>query len=501
MGHADVRRRIGLRGLWAAALALLWAEVAISAPRPDFSGVWLSNTAQRSTDRLGVALFGARGTEAPGGEPRLREPYLSQYKALEARVEASEKSGKPLFDSETQCRPDGMPKMMRAFLPVQIVQTPSLILVLAEELMQTRRIYINQPLPALDDLTPSYNGYSVGHWEGDTLVIETIGVREEARFLDMPHSAKMKVTERVRLVSPDALEDHITIEDPEVLAQPYVFAWRYRKDKTYKIMEYICDDNHYKADSQGNAEVTMPPTVPGAPAAPTAPTASQAAQGPNRSPMYSYQTIWTLPRARWADMEKAATASGKILDPAIAQGPLIAYGHDANPLHTPDGWTQVDWWAAASITGVLQIADAMARPGSDVLTAATKQTDGLYISHYYNWRPGTYHGLHTYIEIYQLKPEAPADAVDVLSRATLQPLLERLVADKTLVEYEIDEPVFHTEPSRSFFVNYMLQDPENLERVDAALAHALEANSTAADLIDFKTSRGSLSRTRVAVFK
>jgi len=170
------------------------------------------------------------------------------------------------------------------------------------------------------------------------------------------------------------------------------------------------------------------------------------------------------------------------------------YGYQAANGNAP----AVSWFPALPL---LIRAVHTVMPGSDVLAAATKQTDGLYISHYYNWRPGTYHGLHTYIEIYQLKPEAPADAVDVLSRATLQPLLERWVADKTLVEYEIDEPVFHTEPSRSFFVNYMLQDPQNLERVDAALAHALEANSTAADLIDFKTYRGSLSRTRVAVFK
>jgi len=254
--------RISVPVLAAAAWVLGWSDSLAAGTVPDLSGVWLSATAQEATDRPGAALFDARGSGAPGGKPQLRDPYRADYEAREARQEAKEAQGQPLFDSETQCKPDGMPKMMRAFLPLQIVQTPSLVVVLAEELQQIRRIYLNEKMPALTDLTPNYNGFSVGHWEGDTLVVRTTAVRPEARFLDLPHSEKLTLTERLRLLSPQTLEDHIVIEDPVVLARPYSFTWRYRKDTTnYKLSEYVCDNNRYQGDSQGNAvvETNAPP--------------------------------------------------------------------------------------------------------------------------------------------------------------------------------------------------------------------------------------------------
>src|SRR6185436_3724705 len=119
----------------------------------------------------------------------------------------ADKQGRPLPDPATRCLPEGMPTIMDAVEAIEIVQTQRQIVVLAEFLTQTRRIYLNEKMPPLEDLSPGYNGYSVGHWDGETLVVETIGVREDVRFIAIPHSAQMKVTERLRLTAPDRLEN------------------------------------------------------------------------------------------------------------------------------------------------------------------------------------------------------------------------------------------------------------------------------------------------------
>ena len=235
--------------------------------------------------------------------------------------------------------------------------------------------------------------------------------------------------------------------------------------------------------------------------------AAAAGEVQEKAPMYSYQTIWTLPRARWPQMQQAVSADRPILDRVLEQGALIAYGNDINPIHTADGWTQVTWWAGPSLTGLFKVVDALASQpaSSSVLTAAIRQQDGIYISRYYNWWPGAYDGLFTYIGIYKLRADAPPDAVATLSKDSIVPLLEMLLADRTLVEYEIDEEVFHTAAPRTFFVNYMALSPESLLKANGALADRLDgrpvSSAAASHLIDTPAYRGSLSRTLHATFK
>jgi hypothetical protein len=152
-----------------------------------------------------------------------------------------------------------MPTIMGAIYPIEIVQTPRQIVVLAEFLTQTRRIYVNEKMPALEDISPGYNGYSVAHWQGDTLVVQTIGVREDVKFIGIPHTARMKVTERLRLTAPDRLENQITIEDPGILAKPYAFTFGYRRNPEYRIMEYICDNNRNRFDADGGVSLEVAP--------------------------------------------------------------------------------------------------------------------------------------------------------------------------------------------------------------------------------------------------
>jgi len=239
----------------AAALSMLATPAARSAP-PDFSGTW-----ERYPDPY--AIFNdmpfAEDPPPPDGGPTLKEPYASEYKKLIQRKAEASRKGKPLADPSTQCMPEGMPTIMGAIYPIEFVQTPRQIFVLAEFLTQTRRIYLNEKMPAPEDLSPGYNGYAVAHWEGDTLVVQTTGVREDVRFMEIPHSAQMKVTERLRLTGPDLLENKVTIDDPKFLAKPYKFTFGYRRNAGYRIMEYICDNNRNRFDADGNVSLEVAP--------------------------------------------------------------------------------------------------------------------------------------------------------------------------------------------------------------------------------------------------
>ncbi len=222
----------------------------------DFSGTW-----ERFPDPYAAfyATPFAEEPPPPNGGPQLKEPYASEYRQLTERKAAAMKEGKPLADPSTQCRPEGMPTLMGAIYPIEIVQTPQQLVVLTEFLTQTRRIYLNETMPPLDELSPGYAGHSVGHWEGETLVVKTLGVREDVRFLEFPHSAQMSVTERLRFTGPDLMENEVTIDDPAFLAKPYQFTFGYRRNPEYRIMEYICDNNRNKFDADGGVSLELAP--------------------------------------------------------------------------------------------------------------------------------------------------------------------------------------------------------------------------------------------------
>lgn len=228
---------------WVVALSPISIPVAAA---PDFNGVWA-----RYPDPY-AAGPAPEDPPPPAGDPHLREPYAAAYKDYKIRKKAADDAGRPLADPSAQCLPEGMPTIMGAVYNIQLLQTSKELVVLAEFLTQTRRVYLNEKMPALSTIKPTYNGFSVGRWEGDTLVIQTLGVREDVRFYNFPHSKNMVITERLRLTAPDLLENRVKIEDPTVLQQPYEFTYGYKKDPTYKIMEYICDDNRSVVNEDGS---------------------------------------------------------------------------------------------------------------------------------------------------------------------------------------------------------------------------------------------------------
>ena len=112
---------------------------------------------------------------------------------------------------------------------------------------------------SLDDIEPGFYGRSVGHWEDDTLVVDTIGVKKSVEFRNVPHTVDMRITERIHLVEPDVLWDEVTIEDPEVLESPWVATFVFRRLAGYEMMEYVCEDNREYADETVTPRLRVTP--------------------------------------------------------------------------------------------------------------------------------------------------------------------------------------------------------------------------------------------------
>ena len=80
--------------------------------------------------------------------------------------------------------------------------------------------------------------------------MQTVGIKESVRFRNMPHSTQMRITERMRLVNDEILENQVTVEDPEYLTKPWTWTWMYKRWPGYRIEEYVCEDNRYFEDPE-----------------------------------------------------------------------------------------------------------------------------------------------------------------------------------------------------------------------------------------------------------
>ncbi len=169
----------------------------------------------------------------------------------------AEAAGKPLYSNYTACIPDGMPAMMMGMFPMEVLQTPGQITIIQEAYNQVRRIYMGEKLPAFEDAEPLFWGHSTGKWEGDTLVVETIGIKDNVKFRDTPHSNQMRIVERIRLLSPNMMEDEVTVTDPVYLDGPWKWRWMYKRMPGYKMLEYVCESNREYIDETGAARMKL----------------------------------------------------------------------------------------------------------------------------------------------------------------------------------------------------------------------------------------------------
>ena len=194
----------------------------------------------------------------PVGDPPLKAEYLGPWQTQQKAAKEADARGEPLYTDYVKCLPDGMPTMMLAMFPMEVLQTPGQVTIVQEAYNQVRRIYLNEKQIPIEDAEPGYWGHSVGRWEGDTLLVDTIGIKEKVRFRGVPHSDQMRIHERIHMLRPDFFEDHITVEDPVYLTGPWNFAYSYKRLPHYKMNEYVCDSNReYKDPDTGGTRLRL----------------------------------------------------------------------------------------------------------------------------------------------------------------------------------------------------------------------------------------------------
>jgi len=241
------------------------AQWALLAKLPDWSGVW-QPTFMRPAN-------GAR----PGPPPK---PVLTPAaQKLADAYEEGKKHGENLQNQLANCVPPGMPGIMSMPYPIEWLFTPGRVTLAIETESQVRRIYMDgRALPA--DPDPQFNGTSVGHWEGDTLVIDTVGFTPEITFTGGVHpSDKMKIHETYRLRDPNTLVGTITLTDPETLAQPFTINAAWTRHRDWTMREYVCQENNRDAaDAEGRPSMNLGLDDPDDPFGPPADDAKKAGQ-------------------------------------------------------------------------------------------------------------------------------------------------------------------------------------------------------------------------------
>jgi hypothetical protein len=242
----------------AAVITVLWLGViptagqtqAYKAPRtadgkPNLNGIWqVLNTAnwdiQGHAARPGlVVALGAAGA-VPAGLGVVEGDEIPYLPAAAAKKKENFEN-RLTADPEIKCYMPGVPRATYMPYPFQIFQTPKYILMAYEFAGASRTIYMENPPPSPVD---SWMGHSVGHWEGDTLVIDVTSLNDQTWFdrAGNFHSDALHVVERYTPLSPDAITYEVTIEDPKVFSRPWKMSMPlYRRlEKNAQLMEFKC---------------------------------------------------------------------------------------------------------------------------------------------------------------------------------------------------------------------------------------------------------------------
>jgi len=206
---------------------------------PDWTGKWemprIPTRLMYDPDNAYLEPDPGRGLDfgPVGGSHLTTIPYKPEIQKEYMDRVAQHKLGNATDPVGADCRPYGMPRVMAATPngPLFMKEPELILIVLGDEV---RRIYMDgRPHPtAEEDIVHSFQGHSIGHWEGETLVIDTVNVFEgNYDQSDAKHSDQIHVVERIRQIDADTLENEITVEDPVMFTGPYTVKRHYRRNK------------------------------------------------------------------------------------------------------------------------------------------------------------------------------------------------------------------------------------------------------------------------------
>ncbi|MEA2937558.1 MAG: hypothetical protein QOC56_1062 [Alphaproteobacteria bacterium] len=234
VGHVCARAgSVVLVALAAASAASTLSGPALAAEVPDLSGIYWTTRYSAKIELLG------------GGEL----PFTPAGKAAYEKNIAGLKDGSIKDEARRLCVPDGLPRVLASPYPFEIVQAPPGVVTILHELNhQVRVVRLDKPMPSYEELVVrlAYNGYSVGRYEGDTLVVETSGFNSKT-FADAtgaPQSDELRTVERIRKISPTQLEIVITVHDSEYYTREWQTRFVYDLRNDLRIEDYVCGEEH-----------------------------------------------------------------------------------------------------------------------------------------------------------------------------------------------------------------------------------------------------------------
>ena len=232
-------------------------KVALEAPaprtadgKPDLSGMWdtvrppaagrgrgqAASAPVEPAEGPPLATFRDIGVGFKGGLPL--EPWARDL--LKSRMAENSKD-----NPDAHCLPLGLMQLHMHPQPRKIIQSPGVIVILYEAQSGIRQIFTDGRRLPTTDVQPWWYGYSVGHWEGDTLVVETSGFRDDV-WLDIdgsPMTNEGRMIERFRRPSFGKLEIEVTIDDPKVYTKPFTVKVEQRLMPDTQLIEFICNEN------------------------------------------------------------------------------------------------------------------------------------------------------------------------------------------------------------------------------------------------------------------
>ena len=200
-----------------------------AAGTPDFTGKWLNPKP------------GGRLLTATGGEPPLTAAGKKEY----AKRQAALKSGDHKIDPNSSCLMQGIPRLMLAPYPLLIMQTTR-NLSFVHEVNHTFRIIYWEKAPDAADVDPTYLGNSGAHFDGKTLVIDSVGFNDQTwlDYTGLPHGEKLTVQERYVLTDPSTINASVTITDPDFYTAPWTTKFVLKRQAGMSLKENVCMDTH-----------------------------------------------------------------------------------------------------------------------------------------------------------------------------------------------------------------------------------------------------------------
>jgi hypothetical protein len=232
--------------------------LAAAAGAPDFSGFFVRvgdlwfDPVEGATDGTPIQRLDVDGPDAENiyaGDSA--NPILQPWaRAIVKRNAESEMNLKHVYTADDSCWPSGVPQAVNLIGNVQFLQEKDRVIIVYERDHQARWIWLNRTHPAR--VTPSWYGYSVGHYEGDTLVVDTVGLKAHKMSVvdpfGTPHTEGLHVVERYHLFATpfgEGIEVTVRVEDPGAFTRPWTGTAEYRQDKSVSALEeMVCAENN-----------------------------------------------------------------------------------------------------------------------------------------------------------------------------------------------------------------------------------------------------------------